>query len=181
MPPPAPHKSKAQGAQNPSMRKTTLCRSCCDLIAGEEIQNQPVQDETAHGILRADNDNDDYDMDGLAPAEPEKVTEIPRPTLETAGAVLSEYELEIAGKNCETAIIVTQSGQVYRVRGHINGVNIHGLPDDALYGAYMTHNHPGNVTRYSFSAFDISEALKYRFAELRGFHSKYELCDARAL
>ena len=160
------------GDPSGSPAETIGCR--CDLIAGEEIQDQPVQSQAEHDILRADNDTGNYDMDGLVPAEPEKITEIPRPTLETAGAVLSEYEPEIAGKNYETAIIVTQSGQVYRVRGHINGVNIHGLPDDALYGAYMTHNHPDSVTRYSFSAFDISEALKYRFAELRGFDSEYE-------
>ena len=160
------------GDPSGSPAETIGCR--CDLIAGEEIQDQPVQSQAEHDILRADNDTGNYDMDGLVPAEPEKIAEIPRPALETAGAVLSEYEPEIAGKNYETAIIVTQSGQVYRVRGHINGVNIHGLPDDALYGAYMTHNHPDSVTRYSFSAFDISEALKYRFAELRGFDSEYE-------
>ena len=147
------------------------CR--CDLIAGEEPQSQPVQDAPLYDILRANNEEDNFDQDGSVPAPPEKLTEIPHPTPEAAKAILEQYETEISKETYETAIIVARDGQAYRIKGHRNGVNIHGLPDEALYGAYMTHNHPDSVTHYSFSAFDISEALKYRFAELRGFDSKY--------
>ncbi len=147
------------------------CR--CDLVAGEEPKSQPVQDASQHGILRASSEDTNFDQDGSVPAPPEKLTEIPNPTPEAAGAILDQYETEISKETYETAIIVAQDGQAYRIKGHRNGVNIHGLPDEALYGAYMTHNHPDSVTHYSFSAFDISEALKYRFAELRGFDSKY--------
>lgn len=147
------------------------CR--CDLIAGEEPQSQPVQNAPRYDILRANGDTGNFDDDGAVPAAPEKIGEIQAFTPEAARAMLTRHEPEIAGQKYETALIVSRDGQAYKIKGHRNGVNIHGLPDEALYGAYMSHNHPDDVTHYSFSAFDISEALKYRFAELRGFDSKY--------
>lgn len=63
---------------------------------------------------------------------------------------------------------------MYRIDGIKNAVNINGLSPRQFRGAYMTHIHPDDVTHYSFSEFDVSEALENEFSELRGFDGKYE-------
>ena len=86
---------------------------------------------------------------------------------------LEDWESKIINQDFETAIIITNDGAIYRIDGDNNTVNINGLSDENLSGAWMTHNHPREETRYSFSAFDISEALRHKFALLRGTDESY--------
>ena len=87
---------------------------------------------------------------------------------------LRELEKEIEKQDYETAFVITKDGKLYRIDGESASVNINGMGKKSLRNAYMTHNHPASETRYSFSCFDISEAMRNRFAELRGFDDKYE-------
>lgn len=86
---------------------------------------------------------------------------------------LAEWEEKIIDQAFETAIIITKNGDIYRCDGDKNSVNINGLSDENLSGAWMTHNHPLKETYYSFSSFDISEALRHRFSLLRGVDEVY--------
>lgn len=87
--------------------------------------------------------------------------------------VLMDWESKIIDQDFETAIIITKDGDIFRIDGDKNSVNINGLDDKSLSGAWMTHNHPRGETRYSFSSFDISEALRHKFSLLRGVDEIY--------
>lgn len=102
-----------------------------------------------------------------------KVGQLEKANEETARKYFAEQEKEIVKQKYETAIIVTGRGEVFKVDGTSNGVNINAVGEDNLSGAFMTHNHPIEETYYSFSAFDISEALRHKFALLRGIDEKY--------
>lgn len=87
---------------------------------------------------------------------------------------LKKAEQEIVHQDHESAVIVTSQGEMYQIEGEEDFVNINALTDEELYGAFMTHNHPMSVTRNSFSSFDISEAMRNRFAVLRGVDEEFE-------
>lgn len=107
-------------------------------------------------------------------SEPGEVRFIKKINPKDALKELKKAEAEIVSQDHEIAVVVTKQGKMYRVEGGRTFVNIHGLPDEELYGAFMTHNHPADVTRKSFSPFDISEAMQNRFSCLRGVDEEYE-------
>lgn len=107
-------------------------------------------------------------------SEPGEVRFIKKINPKDALKELKKAESEIVSQDHETAVVVTKQGKMYRVKGGRTFVNIHGLPDEELYGAFMTHNHPAGETRKSFSPYDISEAMQYRFSVLRGVDVEYE-------
>lgn len=81
---------------------------------------------------------------------------------------LKFYENIFLPSEHENAIIIAKDGRVFYVKGREANVNINVLGDDVLQGAYMTHNHPADQTRYSFSQFDLGEFFKHKFSVLRG-------------
>lgn len=88
--------------------------------------------------------------------------------------ILKKYENIIVKQDYETAIVVTNDGNIYKIDGDANGVNFDGLSEKELYKAYVTHNHPLNSTHYSFSKYDISSAINNEFSLLRGVDFEYE-------
>lgn len=107
-------------------------------------------------------------------SEPGEVKFIKKINSKDALKELKKAEAEIVSQDHETAVVVTKQGKMYRIEGGRTFVNIHGLPDEELYGAFMTHNHPISETRGSFSMFDISEAMKNHFSLLRGVDALHE-------
>ena len=81
---------------------------------------------------------------------------------------LKFYENIFLPSEHENAIIIAKDGRTFYVKGREANVNINVLSDDVLQGAYMTHNHPIDQTRYSFSQFDLGEFFKHKFSVLRG-------------
>lgn len=118
--------------------------------------------------LKSDNSNS-----GVGAINPVKVGRIKDISEKNIRNTLNNWENKIAGQDFETAIIITKKGDIYRIDGEKNSVNINGLSSELLQGAWMTHNHPAKETYYSFSAFDISEALRNRFSLLRGVDEAY--------
>lgn len=88
--------------------------------------------------------------------------------------ILRQYESIIVEQDYETAIVVTNDGDIYKIDGDTNGVRFDGLSEKKLYRAFVTHNHPLNSTHYSFSKYDISAAINNEFSVLRGVDFKYE-------
>ena len=155
---------------DPNGRPADIIGCRCDLIAGEEIQPHPIQEYSEHDILRSG--GDDYINERLP--EVERLPDIKQPLPDESAGALAMYEREIVENDFETAIVMTRSGKSYRIRGQRSSVDISALPEEELYGAVMTHNHPASVTKYGFSSEDISNALEHRFAVLRGVDNEYE-------
>ena len=86
---------------------------------------------------------------------------------------LKFYENIFLPSEHENAIIIAKDGRTFYVKGREANVNINVLSDDVLQGAYMTHNHPIDQTRYSFSQFDLGEFFKHKFSVLRGFDEDF--------
>lgn len=121
------------------------------------------------GIMRAQGDSTQEDV-----PNPQLLFTMKKTGRDSCIKKLKELEKEIENQDYETAYVITEGGKAYRIDGESASVNINGLPKRELYNAYMTHNHPPRETRYSFSSFDISEAMRNRFSELRGFDDQFE-------
>lgn len=105
--------------------------------------------------------------------DPLKVGTLKDLSEENIRKTLYAWEKKIESQEFESAIVITKAGDIYKIDGDANSVNINGLSSEQLSGAWMTHNHPASETYYSFSAFDISEALRNRFSLLRGTDMAY--------
>lgn len=127
------------------------------------------QNKYGTGIMRAQGDGTQED----AP-KPQLLFAMEKTDRDSCIKKLKELEKEIENQDYETAYVISKGGKAYRIDGESASVNINGLPKRELYNAYMTHNHPPRETRYSFSSFDISEAMRNRFSELRGFDDQFE-------
>lgn len=93
--------------------------------------------------------------------------------LDKIDETLEKYEKEMVKLDHETAIIITKEGKIFSVVGNKNSVNFRDIGAEELEGSTVTHNHPANETRYSFSHFDITEVLTYKLHRLRGVDEKY--------
>lgn len=86
---------------------------------------------------------------------------------------INKYEDIIRDDLIENAIVILKNGEVYRCygdKGHVwPNEDLNGLLEDA----YITHNHPIDVTEYSFSSDDISLFLDEKLKLLRGVDEKY--------
>ena len=111
--------------------------------------------------------------DNIKTSKPVKVGQLTSMEPEIIEKVLKAYENQIADLDYEVGIVVTQSGEVYRVKGENASVNLSQL-GDKLFKASVTHNHPVEETRFSFSNFDLSEAIRNRFTIFRGIDAQYE-------
>lgn len=111
--------------------------------------------------------------DSIKTSKPVKVGQLTSMEPEIIEKVLKAYENQIVDLDYEVGIVVTQSGEVYRVKGENASVNLSQL-GDKLFKASVTHNHPIEETRFSFSNFDLSEAIRNRFTIFRGIDAQYE-------
>lgn len=98
---------------------------------------------------------------------------LPNTDTKTVINSLREYEKGAILEKKETACVVTQTGEVYKVEG----TEKHVYPDDVLgeklRGAWVSHNHTMDETEYSFSDDDIRLFQKYDLMVLRGCDEKY--------
>lgn len=87
-------------------------------------------------------------------------------------STLEKYEKIIVNKDYENAIVITTSGNVYRVIGNEYSVNPKVINED-LHGSWFTHNHPTGETRLSFSGDDIQWFFEYNYPTMRGIDYEY--------
>lgn len=87
--------------------------------------------------------------------------------------VLTDFEKNAIKEQIETACVITKSGKVYKCFGIIDRV----FPDsdlgEELIGAIVSHNHPINVTSYSFSKDDLLVYREFNIKTMRGCDEKY--------
>lgn len=87
-------------------------------------------------------------------------------------STIEKYETQIVQQKFESAIVVLPSGKVYKVDGDSMTVD----PRDVgnLKGAVVTHNHPEDVTEFSFSEEDDFALFEETgIKQLRGIDYKY--------
>ncbi|MFA5596874.1 MAG: phage minor head protein [Pusillimonas sp.] len=86
-------------------------------------------------------------------------------------SALREQEKIIVSQDFESAVVVTKTGEVFKVNGDSKFVHPEVLGD--LKGAYVTHNHTANETEYSFSEDDFELFRDSGLKVLRGADVKY--------
>ena len=88
-------------------------------------------------------------------------------------SVIDRFEKEAINESIETACVIAKDGTVYKCFGIEDRV----FPDndlgDILIGAKVSHNHPIDVTEYSFSKNDFMLFSEFKLEELRGCDKKY--------
>ena len=87
--------------------------------------------------------------------------------------VLKRYKQSLRTlKTREVAIVILENGDVYRIPGTPEGVNISGLKGQ-LKNAFVTHNHLPEPTSFTFSFDDFGGFEKYGIHTLRGADIRY--------
>lgn len=118
--------------------------------------------------LAADNSG----RDDTGPGQAELVKTVDFSDKKQVQLTLESYEKEIVKQDFETAVIVTNFGEVYRVDGTAGRVHPEVL-GEKLRGAHVTHNHPISETEFSFSDDDLTFFDTYQLQVLRGIDVKY--------
>lgn len=85
---------------------------------------------------------------------------------------VKKQEDKIASQKFESAVVVTKSGDVFRVDGSKAGVKPEIL-GGGLKGASVTHNHPRSETQNTFSSLDLELFSEYDLEILRGIDDNF--------
>lgn len=134
------------------------------------IKANELKNSKSHGIIKADN----KEISNYEESKVTKLEKIDNLSDKNKITILEKYEKEIIDKDVENAVIIDSKGQVYLVESkEESSVNIKSIGEENLKGAYVTHNHPKQVTHYSFSSFDISEFMETGIQKFRGMDYKY--------
>ena len=91
----------------------------------------------------------------------------------------AEFEKTVVNEPIEHALVITKDGEVYHCYGVKDRVFVDSDLGDKLSGASVSHNHPIDVTEYSFSDDDVRLFYLSNMNELIGFDEKYEYCLSR--
>lgn len=86
--------------------------------------------------------------------------------------IFEKYEKDMVKQDYETAIVILQNGEIYRVDGKKESVNPYVI-GKSLKKAYITHNHPMSETEYTFSNEDLNLFINEDLEYLRGCDEKY--------
>lgn len=104
----------------------------------------------------------------------ERVGHVDREDQEAVNGTIDKFEDEVRSAPIEHAVVIAKTGNIYRCAGIKDGVNI-GLVGEYedLADAIVSHNHPIDVTEYSFGEDDRIAFGSYGLAMLRGVDLKY--------
>ena len=86
--------------------------------------------------------------------------------------IFEKYEKDMVKQDYETAIVILQNGEIYKVDGKKGAVNPYVI-GKSLKKAYITHNHPMSETEYTFSNEDLNLFINEDLEYLRGCDEKY--------
>lgn len=135
------------------------------IVASNGIKNNEI-----NGIIKANNDS----VEDKLKSKVTLVEKIPDLSNENKINTLKKYEEKIVNEDVENSVVIDKKGNTYLIKSNSsNSVYIKGLGEEILKDSYMTHNHPMNETRYSFSGYDISEFMSTNMQLLRGIDYKY--------
>ena len=141
-------------------------------IPSDNTSNVSLRNYGKHRNHLGANDKDDYFVKNHKPYE--IINKIDINDINAVESQLKRFEKEAVYERIETACVIAKDGTVYKCYGVIDSV----YPDydlgDKLIGAIVSHNHPIDVTEYSFSNDDFALFQKYKLPRLIGFDEKYK-------
>ncbi len=138
-----------------------------------ESYNKWVKEENTKNIRRGLSANfDGSTSKGVA----EYVGHIDVSNKKLVSSYLDNSEKEFINNDYETACVVLNDGDIYKVKGDYSSVDIYSI-GKSLKSSYMYHNHPIKETNYSFSANDIGVFLgnKVEYSKASDFKYEYEM------
>lgn len=111
----------------------------------------------------------------MAKEQSQTVSYVGRVDYADKGKVLEavkKQEDKIVNQEFESAVVVTKSGDIFRVAGSKAGVKPEIL-GSSLAGAPVTHNHPASETQNTFSSLDLELFSEYDLEFLRGIDDNF--------
>ncbi len=88
--------------------------------------------------------------------------------------MVEKFEKRYVESELEHCLIIRPNGDVYVARGDKRSVNTSDLMGDKMLASFTSHNHPKDVTQYSFSEDDFLATLFESGKRMRAFDFKYE-------
>lgn len=122
--------------------------------------------------------NDNYTFENHP--KPEYIKTIDVNNRNDVDSVLNDFKKEYGNLQTENAIIISSKGDVYRCFGSKDRVYADSdLPTSTLKGCIFIHNHPKDVTSYSFSEDDLNSYKNLGMKEMYALDDKYEYSFTR--
>ena len=122
----------------------------------------------------------DYGIEGIPFVKPHHVTDIDFNDSSAVKSLIDDFETWAVDQDVEHMIIISPTGEVYYAVGGKEGMILDGM-DDKLKGAIVAHNHPIDVTLYSFAGNDRTFFGNTGVSELYGADKKYKYRMSRKL
>ena len=87
--------------------------------------------------------------------------------------LLEKYELKIFKNAYESAMVVTERGEIYAIKGDSNSLPVHKIETIPFVNASITHNHPKGLHEWGFSGGDFDIFRNNNFKLMRAIDEKY--------
>ena len=87
--------------------------------------------------------------------------------------LLEKYELKIFKNAYESAMVVTERGEIYVIKGDSNSLPVHKIEMIPFENASITHNHPKGLHEWGFSGGDFDIFRNNNFKYMRAIDEKY--------
>lgn len=87
--------------------------------------------------------------------------------------LLQKYEEKIVKNTYESAMVVTERGEIYVIKGDSNSLPIHKIETIPFENASITHNHPKGLHEWGFSGGDFDIFRNNNFKYMRAIDEKY--------
>lgn len=87
--------------------------------------------------------------------------------------LLQKYEEKIVKNTYESAMVVTERGEIYVIKGDSNSLPIHKIETIPFENASITHNHPTGSHEWGFSGGDFDIFRNNNFKYMRAIDEKY--------
>lgn len=135
------------------------------------IKSNASQLETSNNGMGA---NSNYNIIEEHP-KPDYITTIDINSSDEVQSILDNFKKEYNNLETENAVVISAKGEVYRCYGTKDRVYADSdLSSNILENSIFIHNHPKDVTAYSFSDDDISAFKALKIKEMYGIDHKYE-------
>ena len=87
--------------------------------------------------------------------------------------LLEKYERKIFKNAYESAMVVTERGEIYAIKGDSNSLPVHKIETIPFENASIAHNHPKGLHEWGFSGGDFDIFRNNNFKLMRAIDEKY--------
>ena len=86
--------------------------------------------------------------------------------------LLRKYEQKIVKNTYESAMVITESGEIYVAKGDASSISLHKM-NISYKNSYFTHNHPEGLHEWGFSNDDFTFFTNYELRYMAAIDEKY--------